>query len=365
VNLETYEVGFDGARLMTFRIFLPGEVYDMPDAKSLRVHDLVSRMESLPGVESVLASNLVPLSGGGGGGSLEIDGVPFVRARAPFTSLVGVTPGFVRTLGLSLVEGQDFTASQGWSRTPVAIVNRTMATQYFPGASPLGRRLRVPDSGDTAEWLTVIGLIDDIKHDDIDPDDRPVPAIYVPYPYQQTANTGFTLRVAGDPAAIMPAVRQQIRSADRNLPIFSIATMEELRRRGFWEFAIFGWVFSIIGVLALLLSSVGVYGVLSYSVSQRTREIGVRMALGASAGSVQSLIVRQGLVLAGIGVVVGLAGAAVLTQQATSLLYNVAPTDPLSYALVGVFLLVVAGLASWVPARRAMCVDPMVALRGE
>jgi predicted permease len=285
--------------------------------------------------------------------------------KEPFTELVGVTPGFLRTLGKKVIAGEDFTAAQGWSRTPVALVNQTLAKRFFAETSAVGRRVRVGNSGDTEEWLTVIGVIEDIKHDEIDPEDGPNPAIYLPYPYQQTLNTGFTLRVTGPPSGVMPEVRAQVRAADANLPIFNVRTMEELRRLSFWQFAIFGWVFSIIGGIALLLSSVGVYAVLSYAVSQRTREIGVRMALGASANSVQKLIVRQGVILAGIGVVLGLVAAAFLTQQAVSLLYNVTPTDPLSYLLVGSFLLLVAGLASWVPARRAMRVDPIEALRGE
>jgi ABC-type antimicrobial peptide transport system permease subunit len=245
------------------------------------------------------------------------------------------------------------------------LVNQTLAKRFFAENSPVGRRVRVSDSGDTDEWLTIIGVIEDIKHDEIDPDDGPNPAIYIPYAYQQTLNTGFTVRVAGPPSDVMSEVRAQIRAADADLPVFSVLTMDARRRLSFWQFAIFGWVFSIIGGIALLLSSVGVYAVLSYAVSQRTREIGVRMALGASANSVQKLIVWQGVMLAAIGVGIGLVAAAFLTQKAVSLLYNVAPTDPLSYALVGSFLLLVAGLASWLPARRAMRVDPIQALRGE
>jgi len=365
VNLDEYETGFDGTPLMTFRIYLPGDAYTPVDAKAMRVHDLVNRIGALPGVESVFASNMVPLGGGGGDGALHVDGLAVEPGREPFTEFVGVTPGFLRTLGKKVVAGEDFTEAQGWSRTPVALVNHTLASRHFADGQAVGRRIRVTASNLTDEWLTIIGVVDDIKHDDIDPDDEVLSAIYVPYPYQETLNTGFTVRVAGPPSAIMPQVRAQVREADANLPIFNVTTMEELRRLSFWEFAIFGWVFSIIGGIALLLSSVGVYAVLSYAVSQRTREIGVRMALGASTSSVQSLIVRQGVILAGVGVVLGLIASAVLTQKAVSLLYNVTPTDPLSYAGVGGFLLLVAGLASWVPARRAMKVDPIEALRGE
>jgi putative ABC transport system permease protein len=364
VNLETYDIGFNAAPLTTLRIVMPEETYGAPDARLQRVRDLVSRFEALPGVEAATASNMVPLAGGGEGGSLQIDGVPVERGKEPYTDFIGVTPGFVKTLGVS-VTGDDFTASQGWARTPVALVNRTLATRFFADRSPIGHRIRVTGLPQDTEWLTIAGVIDDVKHDEIDPEDGRNAAVYVPYAYQQAANTGFTLRVSGDPVAIMPAVRRELRASDANLPIFNVFSMDELRRRSFWQFAVFGWVFSIIGVIALLLSAVGVYGVLSYAVSQRTREIGVRMALGASTGSVQSLIVRQGVVLSVIGVVLGLAGAAFLTQQATSLLYNVTPTDPLSYAVVAVFLMLVAAAASWVPARRAMRVDPMVALRGD
>jgi putative ABC transport system permease protein len=365
VNLDEYDLGFDAAPLMTFRVFLPGEAYEPVDAKLHRVRDLVERLQNVPGVESVFASNMVPLGGGGGGGNLQIDGVAVERGKEPYTDFVGVTPGMLRTLGKKVVAGEDFTEAQGWARTPVALVNRTLAKRHFADGSPVGRRIRVLNTGDTDEWLTVIGLVEDIKQDEIDPDDEPYSVVYVPYPYQQYVNTGFTMRVAGPPAGVMTAVRAQVRAADANLPIFNVRSMEELRKLSFWQYAIFGWVFSIIGGIALLLSSVGVYAVLSYAVSQRTREIGVRLALGASTTSVQKLIVRQGLLLAVIGVVVGLGAASVLTQRAVSLLYNVAPTDPLSYAVVASFLLTVAGFASWVPARRAMKVDPIEALRGE
>lgn len=365
INLETYKIGFDAAPLMTFRVVMPEETYAAPGAKLQRVRDLVTRFEAVPGVEAVMASNMVPLGGGGGGGDLHIDGVADERGRQPYTGLFGVTPGFARALGVTFAAGEDFTAAQAWEQTPVALINRTLVTRFFSERNPIGHRVRVTESGNTDDWLTIIGVIDDIKHDDIDPDDETYPAIYVPYAYQETGNTGFTLRVAGDPAAVMPAVRRAIRAADSTLPVFSVFTMDELRRRSFWQFAVFGWVFSIIGVIALLLSAVGVYGVLSYAVSQRTREIGVRMALGATSASVQALIVRQGLTLAAVGVVIGLAGAAVLTRNAASLLYNVTPTDPWSYTLVAAFLLLVAAGASWIPARRAMRVDPIEALRAD
>jgi putative ABC transport system permease protein len=188
-------------------------------------------------------------------------------------------------------------------------------------------------------------------------------AAYVPYIYQQTLNTGLTIRVSGAPATFTAAVRNEIRSADANLPVFQVATMEDVRRLGFWQYALFGWIFGTTGVVGLLLASIGVYGVLAYAVTQRTPEIGVRVALGASRGDVIKLVVAHGMWLAGIGVVLGLALSAAGMPSARSLLYNVSPFDPLTFSVVAIFLLMVAFVASYLPALRATRVDPLVALR--
>ncbi len=363
VNLDDYDVGFDVAPLATARVFLPTGMFGDGPARARGVRDLVERLERLPGVQSVVASNLVPLDGGGGEGSLQIDGVVFEPGREPGAAFVGVTPGLVRTLGLTVLTGEDFTAAQGWSDQAVALVNRTLVERHLGEASPLGRRVRVRENGAEPAWFTIIGVVDDFKHDDIDPDDEPFPAVYVPHAWQPTENTGLILRVDGDPSGVYAAVRREVRAAMPQAPLFAVRTMDEWRRLSFWEFAIFGWVFGVIGAVALVLAAVGVFAVLSYSVSQRTREIGVRMALGASEASVRALVLRQGLALAAGGVVLGLLLAAVLTRNATSLLYNVTPTDPLSYILVTLFLAAVAIVASWVPARRAMRIPPTEALR--
>jgi putative ABC transport system permease protein len=366
LNLDSYDVGFETRPLMTMRFYMTGERYEPEGAKARRVEDIVRRVEGLAGVQAAFASNLIPISGGGGGGDVEIEGRAFTRGEAPRIAFTGVTPHFHRTLGIPILRGRDFTEAEGWSRTPVAVINQAMASRHWPDSDAIGRRFRLRDAGNGSDWFTVIGVAPDLQLFGIDPSDSQAPAsAVVPYAYQQTLSTGLTIRVAGDPTSITAAARAEIRASDPNIATYWVRPMEDVRRVSFWQYGLYGWVFATIGVVGLLLAAVGVYGVLSYSVSQRTQEIGVRVALGANRGDVLKLVVGQGLVLAGIGVVAGLALAAFGTPLARSLLYNVSPFDPFTFTVVSMFLLSVAFLASFIPARRATRVDPLVALRGE
>jgi putative ABC transport system permease protein len=365
VNLGEADMGFDTAPLMTMRFAMGGELYAEDDARLRRAADIVQRVESIPGVQAAFASNFVPLSGGGGGGTIVVEGRAAEAAEAGI-SFIGVTPGFVRTMGLPIRQGRDLTESEGLAYTPLAIVNEAMVARYWPDADPIGRRFRLSSGEHEAVWFTVIGVTRDIRLYGVNPDeDRPPPTAYVPYAYQQALNTGLTVRVAGSPASITSAVRAELRASDPNLPMFQAQTMEEARRLSYWQYGLFGWIFGTIGIVGVLLASIGVYGVLAYSVSQRTQEIGVRVALGASTGDVLRLVVGDGLKLAAIGIVLGLALAPVGTWFARSLFYNVGPFDPLTFVLVAAFLLGVALVASYVPARRATTVDPLIALRAE
>ncbi|MEO8075093.1 MAG: ABC transporter permease [Acidobacteriota bacterium] len=365
MNLGGSDLGFDPKPLMSMRFYLPGEVYEAEDAKLRRVEDVVRRVEALPGVRAAFASNFVPLSGGGGGGTVVVDGRPAPPGEEQGIALISVTPHLIGTLGMTTTRGREFTDAEGWSHSPVAMINQTMARRFWPGVDAVGGRFRVPDEG-KAEWFTVIGVTSDANLYGIDPSNEEPPAVaYVPYAYQQALNTGITIRVDGDPASITSAARQAIRDSDPNLPLSQVRTIVEARRLTFWQYGLYGWIFGTIGVMGLLLASIGVYGVLSYAVSQRTQEIGVRVALGARRADILRLVVGHGLVLAAIGIVLGWILAAAAMPAARSLLYNVSPFDPLTFAAVATFLAIVAFLASYVPARRAMRVDPVIALRGE
>ena len=365
LNLQDAKAGVETAPLMTLRFYMPGDQYEPPDAMVRRVDDIVRRVEALPGVVAAFASNMVPLTNGGSEGGVVPEGVAIAAGQEPSSSYFGVTPHLLKTLNVPLVAGRDFTDAEGQGRSGVAIVNGTFARRMWPNRNDfVGQRFRLLDDKQN-QWITVIGVISDFRLFSVR-DGKPQPYAFVSYPYDPARNTGLTVRVAGGaPASITGAIRQEIKKADPTLPLFNIRSGEEARLNTFWEFRLFGWMFSVFGAVALVLASIGVYGVLSYAVSQRTQEIGVRMALGASRQNVFALIVSQGAKLAGIGILCGVLGAAAVTRVVASLLYNVSATDPLSFVATAGFLAIVALLASYIPARRATGVDPIVALRAE
>jgi len=364
LNMQKADAGFSTERLMTLRIYMPGDRYLGSTPKAQRVDDIIGRIEALPGVVAATASNNIPLSGGGGGGSVIVEGHPVAPGEEEDIFFAGVTPHWFRTLDVPILRGRDFTDAEGRDSSGVVIINQTMADKLWPKEDPLGRRFRF--TRDTAApWFTVIGITRDINIGGIDPDQEPRPAAFGPFPYQAAPNTGITIRTTADPERIMSGVRAQIRASDPIIPVFEVQTMQTRREEGYWEFNLFSWMFGIFGVVALLLAAIGVYGVISYGVSQRTHEIGVRMALGARSGDVLRLIIRQGMTLTLSGVLLGLLGAFGVTRVIGSMLFEISPTDPLSFVGIALFLTAVAVVASYVPARRAMGVDPVTALRYE
>ena len=386
LNLQRAETGFDTQPITTARFFMPGDTYAEPDAKLRRVDDIVRRVEAIPGVVSAGASNLIPLDGGGGLSRVGIPGKIFEAGREPRLFYAGVSAHYLDTLGATLLRGRGFTAQETATRSKVAVINVSTARSLLASAEenaalprlpadrlagarelgaldPVGRQFTLL-ADQLAETFTVIGVVEDVMIEELG--EREItPTAFIAYAYQQTPNTGLIVRAEGDAVALTPAIRAAIRAADATLPVFSASSMEEIRRQGFWQFRLFGQMFGTFGALAVLLAIVGVYGVLSYSVSQRTQEFGVRMALGAQPRDVRRMMMRQGMILAGWGTLLGALGAIGITRVIGSLLYNVTPTDPASFAAVATLMLLVAAAAAYLPARRATAVDPMTALRSE
>jgi putative ABC transport system permease protein len=365
MNLRAKTGGIESANLLTMRLFMPGARYDSAGPVARRVEDVLRRVEALPGVVSAAASNLIPLSGGGAGWQLEIEGKPVAsRSEAVGVFWTGVTAHWFSTLRVPFLAGRDFTEQEARDSSRVAVINETMAKRFWPDADPLGRRFRSIDDT-TGAWFTVIGVTRDFKDDDLDDNEAMDPSFFVPYRHLWVRNTGLLVRADRDPTQLTSAIRKAIRESDPTLPVFAVATMDQVRRDGMWAERLFGWMFAMFGIVALVLASVGVYGVIAYGVSQRTQEIGVRVALGAQPADVVRLVVRNGAVLALSGIAIGLLGAYGLTRVIQSLLVDVSSTDALSFVGVTLFLGAVALFASYVPARRATRVDPLTALRYE
>jgi len=326
--------------------------------------DIVRRVEGLPGVEAASASSLMPLLGGGASGRASIDGLSVPPGEEPAIAYVAVTTQFTETLGLPILAGRNLTDADAASRSRVALINETMATRFWVGRDAIGGRFRLTREGRDSEWTTVIGIVPDFRHAavlgrDLDP------AAYVPYVHDPIFSPALAIRVTGDPARITLAARSEIRASDPDIAVSQVRTMEDLRRLGFWEHRIFGWLFTVFGGVALCLASIGVYGVLSHSIAQRRQEIGVRVALGATRGDVLRLVLGQGLRLVAAGIVLGTIAAFGATQAIRSLLFGVGPADPVSFGIIVLFLAGVAAVASYLPARQAMAVDPIDALRSE
>jgi putative ABC transport system permease protein len=363
LNLQAADLGFETSPLLTLRVYMPDAAYTTGQ-KEQRVDEIIRRIERLPGVTAAFASTYVPLSGGGSDGAAVIEGQTAARGEEPRIGYRAVTPHIVRTMGLSMIKGRDLTETEATSRSNVALIDDTMARRLWAGKDPIGQRFRIVKD-DIPGWFTVIGVVPDIRGVNMDAGTPRQADAYIAFPYGVSASTGFTIRTSGNPASLTASVRNEIHALDSGLAIFDVRTMEELRQFSFWQFRLLGFMFGIFGAAALFLAAVGVYGVLAFSVSQRRQEMGVRIALGAQQRDVLRLVVGQGLSLAAVGVCTGLVGAFGITRVIASLLYNVTPTDPISFGGVSVFLAAIAAVASYIPARRAMKVDPIVALRME
>jgi putative ABC transport system permease protein len=366
-RIRSVHPGFDADKVLTARLNINLLRYTTQQGRDF-YRQAVERVAGLPGVESVSLARVVPISGGMRMADFVIEGQDeqeINRRRndgdnaLQFVGANVVGANYLQTIGVPLSQGREFTAADGEAAPRVVIVNESFARQYFAGQSPLGRRLRFGGPRDT--WSEIIGVARDSKYRTLD--EAPRPFIYLPL--AQNHETGMTLhaRAAGDPASIAAAVRREINSIEKNLPLTNLQPMSDLIGASLYPARMGAVLIGVFALLALILASVGLYGVISYAVSQRTREIGVRMALGARARDVMRMVLREAMTLVVIGMAIGWGLAAALSRLIVSFLFGVGAMDPMTFAAIPVLLALVALTASYLPARRAMKVDPMVALR--
>ena len=354
-------------KVMTMRTVLPLTKYDGAGKRNAFYQNVLQRVESIPGVVSAGYSTSVPLAWKGGTSGFFPEGL-----KEPLAGLAydanhrQVSENYLQTMSIPLRRGRYFGAQDNEHAMPAVIINETMARTYWPNVDALGRRFKLGDPADNTPWMTIVGVVGDVRQMGID---VPVKAeMYMPY---RQADLRFyvprdlVFRTAGDPASLVGSVRQAIRAVDPDQPISDVATMEEVLGREISQRRLGMILLTAFAVLALLLASLGIYGVLAYFVAQHRNEIGVRLALGATPAKILLFVLQKGMRLTLLGVGIGLAASFALTRLMTSLLFGVNPVDPLTFAAVPVLLAVVAFLACWIPARRAARVDPVVALRYE
>jgi putative ABC transport system permease protein len=324
------------------------------------IEQALARLRSLPGVESVTVAKRVPLSLGGGSNSSSIEVEGFVeKQNEPAWGYINfVGPDYVRTLGATLVAGRDVSTEDRGDTPEIAVVNETMARRYWPGRNAVAGRFRLGK-----DWLQVVGIVHDMKFRGLK--EPPAPMFFLPLSQWYRSDLTFHVRSAGDPALLAAPVRNALLALDPNLAPFGLRTLEETAEAASFQQKVGSNLLGIFGILGLLLAGVGLYGVLSFLVAQRTREIGLRIALGGSPRDVLGLVLRQGLSLAGVGIVAGLVAGFALARPLASLLVGISPVDPMTFAVVPAVLVAVSLLACWAPARRAMRVRPIEALRYE
>jgi putative ABC transport system permease protein len=364
-NLHHANPGYATGHIVTFGWDLPDEAYPNPAQRLPLIERALERLAVVPGAAKVALVNPLPLSGQGNQSYYYVEGTPSPESgKLPPAERTEINGDYFRTLGIALLSGRTFSRADQPQSQRVAIVDRMFAEKCFHGQNPIGKRFAyggrpMKDS----DWLQIVGVVAHVENNGLGGPSRE--QTYIPFTQNPPSGMTFAVRTDGDPASLAPALRGAMREVSSSLPIFNVYTMDELFAASISSQSLTVLLLGAFAAIALLLAAVGLYGVLSYGVGQRTREIGVRMALGARSSSVVSLVLRNGLKLAGIGLALGLLAALGLTQFLRGVLYGVSAFDPVSFAAVAGVLTGVGILACWLPARRAAKVDPMVALRSE
>jgi len=364
LRLRRVDVGLNPKGVATASVTLPRLKYPEKPQRATFFKQLVEQVTALPGVEAAAATATVPLSGGFWGRSLTVEGYPVLSVgQAPMIQHTVVTPNYFRTMGITLLSGRDFTAADTAGAPLVTIIDERLASEYWANESPIGKRVRFGPPEDNEPWHTVIGVVRSVRHERMQEETRK--SVYLPHQQMPVNGMSVVMRTSGDPRTLAPAIRRVVNQMDHDIPVNKTPTMDEVMAESVWQPRLYTMLFTVFGVGAMVLAVIGIYGVMAYLVVTRTHEIGVRMALGATARNVFGLIVGRGMKLTIIGVLLGIVGAYGLTRLMRSLLFNISTTDPITFTSISVLLVLVAFIACYIPARRATKVNPLVALRYE
>jgi putative ABC transport system permease protein len=365
LRLRNVDPGFRADNLLTMRLVLPESKYEEFERRVAFYSELLQRVEGLAGVKSAAVTTNLPLYRQGNSIGINIEGQP---PPPPGQENIVVTrmisPRYFETMSIPLLSGRAFT-DQDTSTTPrVVVISETTARRYWPGQDPIGKRIATGRIQRPEDWTQVVGVVKDVRQFELTAD--PKPQMYLPYRQRGFFDArDLVVKTDVDPASLAATVRKTVWEIDKDQPVSNIRTMEEILLESIARQRFSMLLLAIFAGVALVLAAVGIYGVMSYSVAQRTHEIGIRMALGAQTGAVLKLAVAYGLKLVIAGVIIGLIAAFALTRVMATLLFGVTATDPTTFALISLLLIAVAAIASYIPARRATKVDPMIALRYE
>jgi putative ABC transport system permease protein len=369
-ELQRVNAGFDATNVLTAGLPVAPARFKDGDQAVSHFKRILEGVGSVPGVRDVAITAALPLRGWSYGMPFLIEGKPFKdRANRDACFFKMVSDGYFRALGIRFRKGRGLTERDGKGAPPVAVINETMANRFFKDEEPIGKRILVqeivyakPELGPEIPW-EVVGVIADEKIGGLD--DTRSAGMYVSYAQSTTTFMNLVVRGSVNPETLQQAIRHEVQQVDRDQPLTDFRTMEQIKTESVANNRLRTTLLGVFAGIALLLAAIGIYGVISYSVAQRTHEMGVRLALGASRGNILGLIIRNGMLLSGLGLAIGLAGAFGLTRLLTTLLFGVTPTDPVTMAGMAALLVTVALVACYFPARRATVVDPLVALREE
>jgi putative ABC transport system permease protein len=365
-RLMSVDPGFKTDRILTMEMDLRTAQYSKKPAILNFWEQVLDRVRVLPGVERAALGTHVPLTDSHGRSDITIEGMPLPKPGSfPHPDEHAVSPGYLKTLGVPLLRGREFSDTDTENAPLVGMVNAMIAKQFFPNQDALGKRFMFgrPSADRPPKWITIVGVTTDTKLYGLANPARL--EVYLPFRQSVSGDMDLVVKSAADPAALTSAIRYAVASIDKDQPIFAIATMQQLVKDSVSTRRVTLILLGIFSALALVLAAIGIYGVISYSVAQRTHEIGIRMALGADGGGVLRMILAQGAKIAGAGVIIGLVASLGLTRLMAQLLFSVSAADPLTFAAVAIVLVGVAMLACYIPARRALRVDPIIALRYE